>query len=62
MTNGRKKNSFICGYDMFLFEHILVTETLLTIHSLKISFILRSVSVQFAVIKCSIFQRSLAQE
>ena len=53
----------MCGYDMFLFEHILVTETLLTIHSLKISFILRSVSVQFAaVIKCSIFQRPLAQE
>lgn len=49
---------------MFLFEHILVTETLLTISfSLKISFILRSVSVQFAaVIKCSIFQRPLAQE
>ena len=47
---------------MFLFEHILVTETLLTIYSLKISFILRSVLVQFAVIKCSIFHRSLAQE
>lgn len=48
---------------MFLFEHILVTETLLSISfSLKISFILRSVSVQFAVIRCSIFQRPLAQE
>lgn len=47
---------------MFLFEHILVTETLLTIYSLKISFILRSVSVQFAVVRCSIFQRPLAEE
>ena len=35
MTNGRKKK-LICGYDRFFFEHSLVTETLFTIHSLKI--------------------------